>query len=101
MIGTKGCILRFDAVHVPRKTRRRAKRYRLSVGSAFDEVIDGCIEQHGESWLYPPIRSLLTSLSDGVVVPEHAASSMVLIAPCFIVVSHYNVWWGYSHTIHY
>ena len=71
------CILRFDAVHVPRKTRRRAKRYRLSVGSAFDEVIDGCIEQHGESWLYPPIRSLLTSLSDGVVVPEHAAARML------------------------
>lgn len=57
------CVLSFDALHVPKKVRKRARRYVLTCGHAFDAVLDGCIRQHGESWLYPPLQAALRALS--------------------------------------
>ena len=59
-------ILRFDALHVPKKLRRRALReaYTLSIDDgAFDAVLAGCVRQHGEAaWLHPPLRSTLAAI---------------------------------------
>ena len=57
------CVLSFDALHVPKKVRKRARRYVLTCGRAFDAVLDGCIRQHGESWLYPPLQTALRALT--------------------------------------
>ena len=61
------CVLHFDSLHVPRKVRRRALResHRLSVDDAFDAVLAGCVRQHGDTWLHPPLRSALEAMSGG------------------------------------
>lgn len=59
------CVLQFDALHVPKKLRRRIARegVTLTVDDAFDAVIAGCLRQHGaEAWLHPPLRSALAAL---------------------------------------
>ena len=35
----------------------QTKKYWLSFNRAFEEVVDGCIQQHGENWLYLPLRN--------------------------------------------
>jgi Leu/Phe-tRNA-protein transferase len=64
------CVLSFDALHIPKKVRKRARRHVLTCGQAFDAVLDGCLRQHGESWLYPPLRRALCELAG----PEHAVA---------------------------
>jgi len=51
------CVLRFADVHFSKKARKKAKQYVLTVGQAFGRVLACCIEQHGESWLHPPMIS--------------------------------------------
>ncbi|EED95565.1 predicted protein, partial [Thalassiosira pseudonana CCMP1335] len=41
--------------HVARTTRKKSKRYELSINTSFDGVIAACHEQHGVNWLYPNI----------------------------------------------
>lgn len=48
-----------EHLHIEKNARRRARRFRMTRGHAFSEVIAGCIEQHGESWLHPPMQALL------------------------------------------
>jgi Leu/Phe-tRNA-protein transferase len=52
-----------DNLHIGKKIRKQAKKYRFSVGQDFDAVVAGCIEQHGETWLHPPIRRALAGLN--------------------------------------
>ena len=59
---TERCVLPLDRLHVSRKTRRRARGFTLTCSTAFGAVIDGCLEQHGESWLYPPLRHTFAAL---------------------------------------
>ena len=49
------CIVVFEDLHVPRNVRSNSRDYQLSVDMAFDEVVEKCLAQHGESWLHPPI----------------------------------------------
>ena len=53
------------AARVPKKLRRRAVReaYTLTVDDAFEEVISGCVRQHGAAaWLHPPLRRALAAM---------------------------------------
>mmetsp|Transcript_8977 Transcript_8977/g.14932 ORF Transcript_8977/g.14932 Transcript_8977/m.14932 type:complete len:331 (+) Transcript_8977:91-1083(+) len=54
--------LDFLETHVSHQVRKRAKRYTMTVDTAFDEVMLGCIWQHGEGWLYRGVRWLLRTL---------------------------------------
>ena len=45
------CVLRFADMHISRRTRRHAKQYTLTISEAFDDVLKGCIAQHGTSSL--------------------------------------------------
>eukprot|EP00283_Hemiselmis_rufescens_P007988 CAMPEP_0173419256 /NCGR_PEP_ID=MMETSP1357-20121228/1172_1 /TAXON_ID=77926 /ORGANISM="Hemiselmis rufescens, Strain PCC563" /LENGTH=297 /DNA_ID=CAMNT_0014381877 /DNA_START=229 /DNA_END=1119 /DNA_ORIENTATION=- len=49
------CLLSFPDLNVNRAARRASVRFQLSVDQRFDEVVEKCIAQHGESWLHPPI----------------------------------------------
>lgn len=49
-------------LHVDRGARKRSRNYRVTVDAALSDVMDGCIAQHGESWLFPPMRRSLTAL---------------------------------------
>eukprot|EP00747_Dinoflagellata_sp_TGD_P168685 gnl/TRDRNA2_/TRDRNA2_195659_c0_seq1.p1 gnl/TRDRNA2_/TRDRNA2_195659_c0~~gnl/TRDRNA2_/TRDRNA2_195659_c0_seq1.p1 ORF type:complete len:329 (-),score=66.83 gnl/TRDRNA2_/TRDRNA2_195659_c0_seq1:107-1093(-) len=54
--------LDFHETHVSRQVRKRAKHYTMTVDTAYDEVMLGCIWQHGEAWLYRGLRWLLRNL---------------------------------------
>jgi Leu/Phe-tRNA-protein transferase len=56
------CVLALADLHVKRSVRKRAKRFRVSSGACFDRVLQGCLAQHGENWLYPPIVELFQRL---------------------------------------
>mmetsp|Transcript_14484 Transcript_14484/g.29220 ORF Transcript_14484/g.29220 Transcript_14484/m.29220 type:complete len:241 (-) Transcript_14484:184-906(-) len=57
------CVLEVDAIHISTNVKRRSGKYTLTVNTAFDGVVAGCIEQHGESWLHPPMQKLLKVLN--------------------------------------
>ena len=46
-----------DGLHISKSVRKKhAKRFSLTVNTRFDEVIQGCHDQHGSHcWLYPPL----------------------------------------------
>jgi len=73
----KRCVLLdFGTIHVDRGARKRSRRYRLAVDSDFQGVVQGCIEQHGESWLWPPMRDAFLSL-----LQEQQASTCEAVRP--------------------
>lgn len=47
---------------ISRQVQKRAKQYTMTVDTAYDDVMLGCIHQHGEGWLYRGLRWLLRSL---------------------------------------
>lgn len=52
------CVLQLNPeskLHISKSTRRKSKRFLLSVNESFDEVVAGCHKQHGTNWLYPQI----------------------------------------------
>jgi Leu/Phe-tRNA-protein transferase len=57
------CVLLPGKLHISKKVRKRAARYRLTVCQAFDEVLQQCIHQHGVAWLYPPMQRLLKAMA--------------------------------------
>ena len=56
------CCMKFDELHISKTARKRAKKFRLTANKCFDDVIDRCVEQHGENWLYPPMRAAFRAL---------------------------------------
>ena len=42
--------------------RKQAKHYTMTTDAAYDDVMLGCIHQHGEAWLYRGVRWLLRRL---------------------------------------
>lgn len=59
---TRRCVLEFSQLRVPKSTRKRVRGFRMSVNRAFSAVMAGCVQQHGEDWLHPPMRAALASL---------------------------------------
>lgn len=52
----KRCVLVLNGPeHVPKSVKKRGKKFKFELNQAFDEVVKGCHDQHGISWLYPPI----------------------------------------------
>lgn len=54
--------LEWRDVHISQKVRKRAKKYTMTVDAAYDDVMLGCIQMHGEGWLYRGLRWLLRGL---------------------------------------
>jgi Leu/Phe-tRNA-protein transferase len=48
-------VLRFQNLHISRTVRKRSKRFDVTCDTSFDQVVEGCLRQHGENWLQPPI----------------------------------------------
>mmetsp|Transcript_24166 Transcript_24166/g.65433 ORF Transcript_24166/g.65433 Transcript_24166/m.65433 type:complete len:458 (-) Transcript_24166:204-1577(-) len=59
---TRRCVLEFEKLHVAKSTRKRSRAFTVSINRALDQVIEGCIEQHGQDWLHPPMRAIFTAL---------------------------------------
>merc|ERR1719221_1661963 len=65
--------------HVSKRVRKRARHYTLTVDTAYDEVMLGCIRQHGEGWLYRGIRWTLRRLRKTGYTGRHGS---IHVAPC-------------------
>eukprot|EP00397_Hematodinium_sp_SG-2012_P035574 GEMP01038280.1.p1 GENE.GEMP01038280.1~~GEMP01038280.1.p1 ORF type:complete len:283 (+),score=12.52 GEMP01038280.1:288-1136(+) len=61
------CVLNVQDVRVSRGARKKSNRYALTVNQAYDQVVAGCLEQHGESWLYPPVVEAFRTLRGSVI----------------------------------
>ena len=44
-----------SCVHTSKSTKKKAKKFDITVNQDFHAVIRGCHNQHGVSWLYPQI----------------------------------------------
>ena len=53
------CVLYFSDLRLHRSAKKKAKHFHLSVDMCFDDVVNGCIRQHGQNWLYPPMVKTL------------------------------------------
>ncbi|KAF8820579.1 hypothetical protein IE077_003026 [Cardiosporidium cionae] len=62
------CTMRFQNLHVSKNCKKRSKRFLLSIDTAFNEVLDSCVLQHGENWLHPPLREAFLKLFEGNAV---------------------------------
>ncbi|CCI43856.1 unnamed protein product [Albugo candida] len=62
----KRCVLLLQGVilHIPKNVLKRSKRYHLVFNRSFDEVVEGCHQQHGIPWLYPPIVEAFRAVFD-------------------------------------
>lgn len=59
----KRCVVQhLQDLRVDRGARKRSRRFHLTIDAASSQVIQGCLEQHGESWLYPPVREAFVGL---------------------------------------
>ena len=59
------CVLKLrphSNLHISKSTRKKSKRFELSLNKAFDEVVRGCHKQHGINWLFPPIVSAFLTM---------------------------------------
>jgi len=67
------CVLEPKNLHIPKSTRKKAKGFTLRINTSFDKVVEGCHNQHGEAWLYPPVVTAfkeITSKPDGIHVSQ-------------------------------
>ena len=50
------CLLEFKDLHVSKNTKKRSKKYYLSMNQNLDAIIDATKKQHGyHCWLYPKL----------------------------------------------
>ena len=50
------CVVQLpDCLHVPRSTKKKAKRFRMTANKDFDGVVAGCHQQHDHCWLIEPL----------------------------------------------
>jgi len=59
---TSRCLLQWKDVKVERNVQKRCKQYSISMDTCFEQVLQGCVKQHGEAWLYKPLREVFTYL---------------------------------------
>jgi len=76
-----------QALHVSKSTRKKSKKFRLTVNQSFDRVVDECRKQHGPNcWLYPELVRVFKEIKDAgqvdsLVDPYSSSTSSRKIAP--------------------
>lgn len=77
------CVLQLNPqsnLHVSKSTRRKAKRFLLSINECFDRVVAGCHTQHGTNWLYPAIVSAFRAIHQRTKGPNSEGVNAMVIA---------------------
>jgi Leu/Phe-tRNA-protein transferase len=56
------------SLHVSKQARKKARRFFMSINTAFDDVVEGCRQQHGVNcWLYPELVQAFRAMYQGTV----------------------------------
>lgn len=74
------CVLQLrphSNLHISKSTRKKSKRFLLSINEAFDDVVKGCHAQHGINWLFPPIVNAFRALQKETV--DHGGCQAQLV----------------------
>ena len=87
-IDPERAVMEFGAMHVSKVLVKRSKHYRMTVNADLDGVVAGCVKQHGESWLWPPMQELLRN---GFRSPDELISSFGAAAPAGLKQSGFRV----------
>jgi leucyl/phenylalanyl-tRNA--protein transferase len=58
------CLLQFGQLHIPKKVRKRASAFHVTVDTCFDAVVTACQAQHTEEgcWLHAPLMVAFRAL---------------------------------------
>ena len=68
------CALKFKDRHTSKSVRRHAKKFRMTVDTNFDAVVEGIQHHHGdECWLYPPLVAAFRTI---FIDPPHPSIAM-------------------------
>jgi len=68
---TKRCIVDLNCDNIvklvkdagkSKSLRKMCGKYRLSINTGFKQVFQGCLDKHGESWLYPWMQNILNEM---------------------------------------
>jgi leucyl/phenylalanyl-tRNA--protein transferase len=52
-----------EDLHISKSTRKKAKKFKMTLNQAFTRVVEGCREQHGEMcWLYPRLVEVFETM---------------------------------------
>eukprot|EP00472_Partenskyella_glossopodia_P005561 CAMPEP_0197526800 /NCGR_PEP_ID=MMETSP1318-20131121/19444_1 /TAXON_ID=552666 /ORGANISM="Partenskyella glossopodia, Strain RCC365" /LENGTH=389 /DNA_ID=CAMNT_0043081151 /DNA_START=160 /DNA_END=1329 /DNA_ORIENTATION=+ len=73
-------VMQLDKIHISKKLPRRAKKYTITANTAFQQVVEACVVQHGESWLYGPIRALFRELHNEGYTGEQKGLNFAMIS---------------------
>jgi Leu/Phe-tRNA-protein transferase len=74
------CVLQLrphSKLHISKSTRKKSKRFQLSINAAFDDVVKGCHKQHGINWLFPPIVNAFRALQRETIEYGGCAAQLV------------------------
>lgn len=56
------CIANPENIKIPKTVLKEAKKYSVSINHNFKDVIDKCIEIHGDAWLTPKLVDIFNAL---------------------------------------
>ena len=62
-------------VHTSKSTRKKSKRYTFTINQSFESVVTGCHNQHGISWLFPPIVQAFRAMNHKTISSPRTTSS--------------------------
>jgi len=65
-----------SSLHIPRSTRKKSKRYTVSINTSFDGVVKGCHSQHGVDWLWPKIVKVFRELHDATLYGDGTSTPL-------------------------
>ena len=72
------CVIRLTPspsdLHLSKSTKKKAKRYEVTLNQDFDEVVRGCHEQHGQNWLYEEVVQAFRSIHAQTTVQTQGQS---------------------------
>jgi len=53
------------AIHISKNNKKRSNKFHMTINQSFDQVVEGCHDQHGIAWLYPPIVDAFRVIHEG------------------------------------
>mmetsp|Transcript_27652 Transcript_27652/g.41853 ORF Transcript_27652/g.41853 Transcript_27652/m.41853 type:complete len:309 (+) Transcript_27652:132-1058(+) len=78
--------------HVPKSTRKKSKRFEMTLNREFDRIVEKCHEQHQHCWLYPPLVKALRAIHEQSQGVEAQVAEAV--GPVRVHVHSIEVWMG-------